>query len=89
MCMCSLLILAELPRLSEPGSHVHRDRRTKMRQMKGFNELCEQGDIDGESLVGTHALSGCAMSEPLDQLEYTHGCPRPERDPYKEEGGEG
>jgi len=52
--MCSLLIPPELPRLSERGSHVHRDRRTKMRQMKSFDELCEQGDIDGESLVGTH-----------------------------------
>ncbi len=45
-------------------------------------------DIDGESLVGAHALSGCAMSEPLDQLEYDYGFPRLERDPYREEGGQ-
>ena len=46
-------------------------------------------DIDGESLVGAHALSEGAMSEPLDQLEYDHGSTRLERDPYEEEGGEG
>ncbi len=44
-------------------------------------------DIDGESLVGAHVLSGCAISEPLDQREYHHGSPRLERDPYEEEGG--
>ena len=43
-------------------------------------------DIDGESLVGAYALSGCTISEPLDQLEYDHGSPRLERDPYEEEG---
>ncbi len=45
-------------------------------------------DIDGESLVGAHALSGYAMSEPLDQLEYAYGFPRLEREPYVEDGGE-
>ncbi len=43
-------------------------------------------DIDGESLVGAHALSGRTISEPLDQLEYDHGSPRLESDPYEEEG---
>ena len=33
-------------------------------------------DIDGESLVGAHALSGYAMSELLDQLEYADGRPK-------------
>ena len=46
-------------------------------------------DIDGESLVGAHAVSRCAMSKPLDQLEYDYGFPRLERDPYEEEGGKG
>ena len=46
-------------------------------------------DIEGESLVGAHAVSGCAMSGPLDQLEYDYGFPSLESDPYKEEGGQG
>ena len=44
-------------------------------------------DIDGESLVGAQALSGCAISKPLDQREYDHGSPRLECDPYEKEGG--
>jgi hypothetical protein len=43
-------------------------------------------DIDGESLVATHALSRDAISEPLAQLEYDHGSPRLEPDPYEKEG---
>ena len=46
-------------------------------------------DIDGEPLVGAHAVSRCAMSKPLDQLGYDYGFPRLERDSYEEEGGKG
>ena len=46
-------------------------------------------DIAEESLVGPRAVSTCAMSKRLDQLEYDYGFPRLERDPYEEEGGKG
>ena len=35
-----------------------------------------KGILEGESLVGAQALSGCAISKPLDQREYDHGSPR-------------